>query len=139
VNNREPPTIAQRKAYELLLSKQDSIREVILAALLNRYEGWRSEWADAMDEDELEEVMPPVGDVQAFRKLIGLSNLHVLTVEKDGAAYIGFELGCTWDDEHGLGFMMHGDRVVKLGGADTSFLEWIAERDSKAGGGPAGV
>lgn len=34
-----------------------------------------------------------------------------------------------WDIEHYFGVMMLYDRVVKLGGADTSFLTWIAEED----------
>jgi hypothetical protein len=29
--------------------------------------------------------------------------------------------------------MTHGTRVVKVGGADTSFLAWIAERDAAKG------
>lgn len=34
-----------------------------------------------------------------------------------------------WDIEHYFGVMMLYDRVVKLGGADTSFLTSIAEED----------
>ena len=48
-------------------------------------------------------------------------------------AYIGFELGCVWDEEHGLGVMTHRDRVVDVGGADTAFTEWIAENDAEKG------
>ena len=61
----------------------------------------------------------------------GLSNVHVLRVARDGIAYVGFEFGCAWEEEHGLGVMMHRDRVVAAGGADVSFLEWIAEEDAK--------
>jgi hypothetical protein len=50
-------------------------------------------------------------------------------VQKDGIPYAGFEFGCTWDDEHGLGVLMHGTRAVDIGGADTAFLLWIAEQD----------
>lgn len=139
VNNREQPSVVQRKTYEVFLSQQQRIREAMLAELLGRYEAWRSTSADMMDKEEFEELMPPVSETEGFRNLIGLSNIHLLTEEMNGQAYIGFEFGCTWDDEHGLGFMMHGDRVVKLGDADSSFLEWIAERDIKAHGGPAGV
>jgi hypothetical protein len=64
------------------------------------------------------------------RPLIGLHALHVHPVEKDGLPYVGFELGCTWDHEHGLGVLMHGPRVVDIGGADTAFLLWIATRDA---------
>jgi hypothetical protein len=130
-NSREEPTGAQRNAYEFLLSHQERIRDAILSALLPAYEAWRSDWAEAMDEEEFAELMPPVSNVEQFRSLIGLSNIHVHTVEKGGLAYIGLELGCTWDEEHGLGCMIHGDRVVEVGDADTSFLEWIAERDAK--------
>jgi hypothetical protein len=60
--------------------------------------------------------------------LIGLSNVHILSVARDG---IGLQFGCTWDEEHGLGVMTHRDRVVQVGGADTSFLTWIAEEDAE--------
>jgi hypothetical protein len=46
--------------------------------------------------------------------------------EKDGYAYIGFELGCTWDEEHGDGVMMQKDRVIEIGLAATSFDSWVA-------------
>lgn len=51
---------------------------------------------------------------------------RVLSVEKDGEAYIGFEFGCPWDREHGLGVMTHAGRVVEVGQADTSF-NWPRE------------
>jgi hypothetical protein len=73
--------------------------------------------------------MPDVNDVSQFKSLIGLSTVHLMNVSKDGTAYIGYEFGCSWDDEHGLGFMTHKDRVIKIGGADTSFLTWVAKED----------
>jgi hypothetical protein len=54
-----------------------------------------------------EEYLPDVSTIDQFKDLIGISYLHVLSAEKDGYAYIGFELGCTWDDEHGAGVLMH--------------------------------
>jgi hypothetical protein len=55
-----------------------------------------------------------------------------MNVSKDGFAYVGYEFGCTWDDEHGLGFMTHKDRIIDFGGADTSFLTWVASGDLKS-------
>ena len=49
---------------------------------------------------------------------------------KDGLPCFGYEFGCTWDGEHGLGVLMHGKRVVEVGGADTAFTLWIAKRDA---------
>ena len=52
-----------------------------------------------------------------------------MNVEKDGIAYVGYEFGCIWDDEHGLGVMTHKTRIIDFGGADSSFLTWIARKD----------
>ena len=45
--------------------------------------------------------------------------------------YVGYEFGCEWEDEHGLGVLMHGTRVVDVGFADTAILLWIAEADAE--------
>ncbi|MFX3636230.1 MAG: hypothetical protein ACE3L7_29590 [Candidatus Pristimantibacillus sp.] len=47
--------------------------------------------------------------------------------------YIGYELSCTWDEEHAFGAMMHQDRVIAIGGADTAILHWIAQDDLDGG------
>jgi hypothetical protein len=65
-----------------------------------------------------------------FKNLIGLSNLHIMESDKNDFAYIGFELGCDWDDEHGVGIMMHKDRVVAIGLAETSFDNWVTFDDN---------
>jgi hypothetical protein len=66
-----------------------------------------------------------------LRKNVDLRSLKFHDVESGALPYIGFELGCSWDDEHGLGVLMHGTRVVKIGQADTALLEWIPEGDAK--------
>jgi hypothetical protein len=123
------PSAAQVAAFALLLQRQDVVRDALLEALLARYQNWREDWSSAMDPREFNETMPAVSSLLKFRELIGLSYVHVLEESFGGIAYIGFEFGCTWDSEHGLGFMTHTERVVDVGGADTSFLEWIAKRD----------
>jgi hypothetical protein len=83
------------------------------------------------DDEDAERHMPTVHDDAAFRNLIGLHSVFIHPLQRNGLPYLGFEFGCTWDDEHGLGFMMHGDRVVDCGGADSAFLLWIAEKDAE--------
>src|SRR5215470_19157699 len=104
------------------------MQNALMAALLPRYAALRAD-ADYADAIEDERLMPPVRDVDGFRPLIGLDSLNVHQIEKAGRPYVGFEFGCTWDDEHGLGVLMHGERVVKIGGADTAILLWIARED----------
>src|SRR5262249_53830675 len=53
----------------------------------SRHEG---DWND--------ESLPEVSHADDLRPLIGLTNVHVLDVFRDGAACIGFEFGCVWDE-----------------------------------------
>ncbi len=53
----------------------------------------------------------------------------VLDAYPERQVLYGYEFGCRWDDEHGLGAMTHAGRVVEVGGADTAILEWIATGD----------
>ena len=75
--------------------------------------------------------MPDIRTADDLHSLIGLSSVNVHQVQKNGIPYAGFEFGCTWDEEHGLGVLMHGTRTVQIGGADTAILLWIAEEDAQ--------
>lgn len=68
-------------------------------------------------------------DVADLRGHIGLHCVHVHQITDRGPPYVGFEFGCDWEEEHGLGVLMHGTRVVEIGHADTAFLLWIAKAD----------
>jgi hypothetical protein len=57
--------------------------------------------------------------------------VHLHPIKRADLPYLGFELGCTWDEEHGLGVLMHGTRAVAVGGSDTALLLWIAEEDAR--------
>ena len=111
------------------LEHAEEMQRSLLADLVKEYPKLQAEFAPFVDEGS----MPPVRNGEDLRPLIGLHSLNVHVVEKDGLPYVGFEFGCTWDSEHGLGALMHGSRVVEIGGADTAILLWIAEEDAKKG------
>jgi hypothetical protein len=129
--SRTPPTPEQAQAFQHLLDHEEAVSASVKEAIFAAYPGLRESYG--YDDEEAEKIMPEIDSPEQLRPLIGLSNVHVLTVAKEGIAYIGFEFGCTWDCEHGLGMMTYRDRVVEVGGADTSFLGWIAERDARSG------
>ncbi|MDO0910960.1 hypothetical protein QQM39_08855 [Streptomyces sp. DT2A-34] len=93
-------------------------------ALRAHYEALRPEVEEALTEETIQEKPDP-------EALVGLSTLYVHPVARDGIPYVGVEFDCSWDEEHGLGVLMHGTRVVDLGGADTALLLWIAEQDAE--------
>jgi hypothetical protein len=73
--------------------------------------------------------MPVVKESRQLKKLMELGGVHVLNLARDGKAYVGFSFACSWDDEHGLGVLTHGERIVLVGEADVSFDEQYALAD----------
>jgi len=130
--NRTHPTAEQVAAFRHLIDNEEAVGAAVGRALVNYYPGEKDAYLDAYDEDEVEEL-PDISEPGELRSLIGLSSVHVLSVAKYGAAYIGFEFGCVWDDDHGAGVMTHLGRVVATGQADVSFMEWIARQDIEYG------
>jgi hypothetical protein len=110
------------------IAQQTTMRDAALSGLLSRYPAMR---ADYLQWIERPQDMPPIENVDDFKQLIGLHAVHVHPFCRDGVPYVGLEFGCTWDPEHGLGVMLHGARVVDIGGADTAIYEWIARRDAE--------
>jgi hypothetical protein len=134
-----PPLPEQAAAYEYLLANQEAIRDVLLAAIIEEYPLIRRNvlGGGGIDPADMPEQLSP----DDLTSRIGLAVVHVLRVAKDGIAYTGFEFGCTWDEEHGLGMMMHRGRVVefpengvgKVNGADLASEEWLAQEDADLG------
>lgn len=112
-------------AYHIAIEQQEKLKENILNALLPQYKEWRQEYG--YEDDDV--YMPAITQPSQFKNLLGLSAIHLMDVSKEGVAYVGYEFGCNWDDEHGLGVMTHKDRIIEIGAADTSFESWIAEKD----------
>jgi hypothetical protein len=105
------------------------VSEALLSSLLAEYPSLQDSYG--YGDEERAYYMPDVATVAELRSLIDLQAVYVHQVSKAGRPYIGFEFACRWDDEHGLGVLMHGDRTVEIGGVDTAILLWIAEGDAQ--------
>lgn len=125
----EPLTNAELSAVRWVIEHEDSVSSALLLSLLKEYPSLQKQYGYSGKEKT--ELMPDIKSVKDLRGLIGLSSVNIHQVQKDGIPYVGFEFGCTWDEEHGLGILMHGTRTVQIGGADTAILKWIAEEDAE--------
>src|SRR5262249_7517492 len=127
-----PPAREQVAAYQYLKDHEAAITEAVVERIFEEYPELRRVFQLEFDDSSL----PEIHSQADLRNLIGLGTLHVLNVAKGGQAYIGFEFGCVWDEEHGAGVMTHKERVVEFGGADMAFLDWVGKKD---GGKPIGA
>ncbi|UZD89997.1 DUF6985 domain-containing protein [Cognatishimia activa] len=104
-------------------------KPIILNAVLEAYPDFRRQFFEDYNIDENEEDLPKITSVSGLTKVIALEEIFVHPISKQGVPYVGYQFACSWDEEHGLGVLMHDKRVIEVGGADTAFVLWIAKRD----------
>lgn len=114
-------------AYQFILDNQKDILIAIFEELLKVYPKWQDDYG--YDEDDKAEFMPYINTIEDLYRLIKPIGIHIICQSKESISYVGYEFDCTWDDEHGFGAMLHKDRIVEIGQADTAILTWIARRD----------
>jgi hypothetical protein len=126
---RSLPTREQSAAFQFLIERDKVLRDLILAEVFRAYPALQTQYG--YDTGSGRKIMPTIKKPTDLKRLIGLATVHILPVQLEGTAYTGFEFGCTWDVEHGLGVMTHRQRIVEVGGAESAFLEWIAQDDAR--------
>ncbi len=106
---------SQFNAIRFLKEKAEQIRDSILNELYAEYPNTKEIYKDLISE---------IRTIADYKNNLGVAFIHVMDCEKDNHSYVGFELSCSWDEEHGIGVMMHKDKVVKIGLAEESFNHW---------------
>jgi|SRR5262249_39019356 len=123
----EPLTSSEVSSVVWAIENEATLSKALILSLLKEYPSLQQQYG--YSDREKDELMPDIKSADHLRALIGLHCLNVHPIQKHGIPYVGFEFGCTWDEEHGLGVLMHGTRTLKIGGADTAILLWIAQED----------
>jgi hypothetical protein len=125
----EPLTSDELTLIEWLFANEPEVSRAAQQAILNEYPRFRARAAEFQVDGWAK--MPETLTLEGLKSLIGLHSVNVHQISSEGLPYIGFELGCTWDEEHGLGVLMHGTHPVEVAGADTAILLWIAEEHAE--------
>ena len=130
---RVPPTVAQIAAFQWLVEHETEVTAAILNAVFAQYPVFRTEYIDCYEAEDAQIAAQnalPLERPEQLRMVMGLSGVFVLPVVKDSLGYVGFELRCVWEEEHGLGVMTHKDRVIDIGGAYSAFVPHRAREDA---------
>lgn len=116
----EPLTPSELESAAWLLNNEAAVWKSALEGLLEQCPSLQQQYG--YSEDERVEFMPDVQSVQDFRNLVGLHSVNIHQVTKGGLPYIGLELGCQWDDEHGLARALDVMTKIHLSAVEASFL-----------------
>jgi hypothetical protein len=129
---RIPPTEAQIAAYRWLLEHEAEVAAAVLNAIFAEYPRFRAEFLDAYEEGDpdAEATVPPLERPEQLKSMMGLYAVYILPIPREGVGYVGFQFGCDWEEEHGLGVLLHKARIVEIGQAPTAFDGNRAEEDS---------
>ncbi len=98
-------TPAQARAARTLVSRAGAIRDDLLHAL------FRDQRESREDED-----FPPARSPRALLDLVALRSIWISRDERGGLAYAELSFDDAWRIEHGLCALLHGERVVAVGG-----------------------
>ncbi|MDQ8201338.1 hypothetical protein QEH56_24475 [Pelagicoccus enzymogenes] len=126
-----PLTSKEKELVQWVLDHEQALLDSFVDAVFKEYPEIKKKYSRWMDEEEIDEYLPEVKNKEELIRLISEPSIKVHQIQGKGAPFIGVQANCTWDDEHALGVLMHGSEVLEIGGADTSFLLWMAERHAK--------
>ena len=103
------PSPEQELAIRNLLDKEAEVIGNLMAGIHAEY--CKAHANDPFWFKDLPKLYSPSG----LKKLLRCTNIHVSEYHLGGVAYIGFYFECAWDVEHGLGVLLHNDKVIQVG------------------------
>lgn len=109
----EPLRNEEIESVKWVVENEASLSKSLLSSLVKVYPSLQNNYE--YTEQEKIKYMPNIKSLDDFRNLIGLYSVNVHPLKKHGMPYIGFEFGCTWDSEHGVGIFDYANIGYELG------------------------
>lgn len=130
LNDDPNPNKEQLLAIDYLSNNPEKIKTALLKAVEANYAELKDTYGYNEEDEDDQLFFPSIESLEDYRNVFGIGNVFIHVSNKDGLAYIGFEGGCSWDEEHGLGIVLHQDRLVDFGQADTAFNPYSGYKDA---------
>lgn len=111
---------------EWLVDNESAVVSSAFAALAREYPRLRSESLDAAPD--LITSLPEHVDDQELRQLATVSALVVHPLVHSGLPVVACVMECAWDEEHGVGMVLHGTRVLRVGQQSDATMLWAARQ-----------
>lgn len=128
LNKKNEVTMEHKKTYDYIINNQKNILNLVINSLFDEYPKMQKE---SMLDDEL---MPNIKSVDELIQMIKPVAIEIYD-NKNDKPYFGIEFNCIWDEEHGIGVLVNGNKILRIDDASTIFSEtpYINE-DNNTGG-----
>jgi len=111
----------------------DLIKKSILSSIQKYYIKLKECYGYDPNDRDHQIWFPPLEKVEDLGKVMGVGNVSISLRCKEGLCVYCLECGCSWDDEHGLGIIMHKDEVLTIGDAGSIMLRGTTELQEYSG------
>lgn len=102
------PLPSQLLAIQYIQENQSTLLEGIFDRVINHeYPLFKT----LIDEEEA--WFPPLETLSDLENAVGILEVNILNLEKEGYAYYTINFTCTWENEHGFSILFHKDRILK--------------------------
>ena len=115
------PTEEQKSAILYLFNNEVELGKTVIDYIFNEYNKLREYYKEPDDSD----FMPKLNTSNELTRLIELTQIYILSNSNSGISFIGFYLACGWDDEHGIGLLTHGNKVLQFGQIEEASDEYF--------------
>jgi len=116
LNENPDPRVSQLNTIEFISQNAEIIKTSLLTSLPEYYGDVKGTFG--ISDSDQNPDFPDVKSISRFSELFSVNRVYILCAEKDDFAYYSLEGGCTWDEEHGIGFIVHKSRILCIGQAD---------------------
>lgn len=110
------PFQEQINTINFLIENQESIVDKLLDRI---WINWKEIYVDYSIDDY--RGFPKIKSKSDLKSVIGIQTIYIQPLYKNGYSYYGLEGNCMWDEEHGLGFINHKERIIDFGGAEEAY------------------
>jgi hypothetical protein len=120
--NEEPakPCSNQENAWKEFTEQYPAIYLKILNAVFNYYNQLRPKYLQMGGPGV--QLMPAVESEKSLENRFTLNSITISWPYNSADAELGLSYSCTWDEEHGLGVVVVGNEIIKVGSADSAIM-----------------
>jgi len=126
----EPPGADEIAKLDWLVEQHAQILENALQALFEEYSSIQYEWRE-FHGDKADEFLPNLNSPEELKLIIGEPSICIHRQIADQRYYIGISANCSWEQEHGVGWLMLGTEPRIVGSAEVAMTSWMVDQDAK--------
>ena len=117
--NEIPPYPEQVKAFEYFVANEKEITKLTLEKMAS----WFTEYHGCywQDSGASQQLIEHAGTFNGIQETIRVGSVYFNNKSTDGYAYVGITFDCPWEIEHGVGILLHKNRIVDIGGNDMAY------------------